>query len=105
MTPTRIIPIAETIDLSQYIENRLMSGRPHIKGRRIPVSMVVANATVFTVEQIADEFDISPKEVLSALFYYQNHQIEIDQQNVEDETIHAEMSKKLPPHFRRDRSE
>jgi uncharacterized protein (DUF433 family) len=88
------------IDLDTYIENRLMSGRPHIKGRRVPVNIVVGLADVYTVSQVADDLSISVDEVLAALLYYQQHKAEVDALEAEDIAFHTQQSAKKSEKFR-----
>ncbi len=66
---------AFAIDLSQYIDTRWFGDRPHIRGRRIPVS-VIANTAVSNKHGVAElmyDFDLSEAEVLAALLYYSEH--------------------------------
>jgi uncharacterized protein (DUF433 family) len=72
------------IDLDQYIENRLMSDRPHIKGRRVDIASVVALADIMPVLQVAEELTLTAEQVLAALMYYEQHRQEIDAQEEED---------------------
>jgi uncharacterized protein (DUF433 family) len=102
MTPTIINPITETIDLSQYIENRLMSGRPHIKGRRIPIALLFGMAEVWTVAQIVEEFELDEKTVLVALLYAQLHANEMEAFIKEDEALAEEGAKKMPERWQKE---
>ncbi len=38
------LQIPTTVDLSKYIETRLMEKRPHIRGRRVPVALLAYSA-------------------------------------------------------------
>jgi uncharacterized protein (DUF433 family) len=83
------IPIPTQVDLSKYIDNSLMSGRPHVRGRRVPVWLIAANAEkrVVSIAELADEFTITEEEVLAALLYYREHRSEIEAQTEEDKRM------------------
>jgi len=78
MTDKAQIPV--TIDLSQYVETRLMEDRPHIRGRRVPVALIAhsARSQGWGVAELAYQFTLSETEVLAALLYYQQHQDEVE---------------------------
>jgi uncharacterized protein (DUF433 family) len=63
--------------------------RPHIRGRRLLVSMVAANAQreSLSASQLAYEFGLSEEEVLAALLYYRAHKTEIDAQDVAEQKL------------------
>jgi uncharacterized protein (DUF433 family) len=88
-TPTQI-------DVSKYIEIRLFEDRPHIRGRRIPVAIVVLRVQQnnMTNGEAAYDFGISEAEVLAALLYYQEHKAMIDAQ-IEEETVAFNEMKRL----------
>ena len=69
-----------TIDLSKYIEVRLMEQRPHLRGRRVPVALVAysARSQGWDTAELAYQFSLTETEVLAALLYYQQHQREVD---------------------------
>lgn len=75
--------VPTTVDLRKYIETRFFGERPHIRGRRIPVSTIAANASgnQWDVPRLAYEFSISESEVLAALLYYQEYKDVIDAQD------------------------
>ena len=81
------------LDLRKYIETRFYGQRPHIRGRRLLVSMITANAedNHMTVPELAYDFTISEEQVLAALLYYREHQEEIDRQDVEEQKLFDEM--------------
>jgi uncharacterized protein (DUF433 family) len=85
MTAQEKIPA--TADLSKYIDFKFFGRRPHIRGRRIWVSMIAANANAnqWNVPQLAHEFSLTEEEVLAALLYYHEHKDEIDQQDTEEQ--------------------
>lgn len=77
-------PIIDTIDLSQYIEQR--EERPHIRGRRLPIMFIVKTqqAQHSSIAQLADDFTLSEEQVLAALLYYREHQAELEAQFAAD---------------------
>jgi len=56
-----------------YIESdpKVLRGRPHIKGTRIPVSLILGNlAAAYTPEQIIAEFpDLGREQIAACLDY------------------------------------
>lgn len=80
------IQTPERVDLRKYIETRLMGQRPHIRGHRIPVAIVVyqSRANGWSVAETAWNFSLSEAEVLAALLYYEEYKAEIDQQEAEE---------------------
>lgn len=73
---------AFAIDFSQYIETRYFDDPPHIRGRRIPIS-VIANTAASNqhgVPELMVDFDLSETEVLAALLYYVEHKAQIEAQ-------------------------
>jgi uncharacterized protein (DUF433 family) len=85
--------VPPTADLRKYIEVRLYGERPHIRGRRVLVSMIATNAEQngLTPSQLASEFSLSEEEVLAALLYYREHKTEIDNQDNEEQRLFDEM--------------
>jgi uncharacterized protein (DUF433 family) len=75
------------VDLSKYIDTTFYGERPHIRGRRVLVSMMAANArdNDWPVSRLAREFSLSEEEVLAALLYYHEHKEEIDRQDAEEQ--------------------
>ncbi len=63
------------VDLSKYIETRLLGDRPHVRGRRIPISVIVHTAADngHGVADLMYDFDLNETEVLAALLYYSEH--------------------------------
>lgn len=74
------LQIPTTVDLSKYIETRLMENRPHIRGRRVPVALLAysARSEGWNAAELSYQFSISEAEALAALLYYEEHQTEID---------------------------
>lgn len=70
------------IDLSQYIETRYFDDRPHIRGRRIPISVIAntASSNQHGVPELMVDFDLTETEVLAALLYYVEHKAMIETQ-------------------------
>ncbi len=70
------------VDLSKYIETRLFGDRPHIRGRRIPISVIAhtASSNGHGIPELMYDFDLSEAEVIAALFYYSEHQESIEAQ-------------------------
>jgi len=88
MTAQETIPT--TADLSKYIDFKYFGNRPHIRGRRVWVSMIAANAAAnqWNITTLAHEFSLTEEEVLAALLYYREHKTEIDRQDaVEQESF------------------
>jgi uncharacterized protein (DUF433 family) len=58
----------------------ICGGKPHIAGRRITVHNIavlhVRNG--WSVEQIANELELTPAQIHAALSYYHDHKDEID---------------------------
>ena len=82
-----------TVDLRKYIDTEFYGERPHIRGRRVLVSMIAANAkdNEWSVSRLAHEFSLSEEQVLAALLYYHEHQSEIDHQDAEEQLLFDEM--------------
>jgi uncharacterized protein (DUF433 family) len=82
-----------TIDLTKYIEIRIFGERPHVRGRRIPVSTVAysAKSEHWTVAELAFQFSLSEAEVLAALLYYEEYKDLIDAQEAEEQRLFDEM--------------
>ena len=74
--------IPETVDLRKYIDTSIFGERPHIRGRRVPVSALAYNARSqgWSVPELAYQFTVSEPEALAALLYYQEHRAQIDEQ-------------------------
>lgn len=85
-----------TVDLRKYIDRSLHGNRPHIRGRRLPVSFIAVNAehNQWTVRDLAYQFSLSEEQVLAALLYYREHRAEIDAQDAEEQRLFDEMYRK-----------
>lgn len=88
--------VPEKVDLSKYIETRLFEERPHIRGRRIPIAMIVytARGNQWDVAETAYQFSLSEAEVLAAMLYYQEHREDIDRQEADEQLKFDEMKQK-----------
>jgi uncharacterized protein (DUF433 family) len=87
-TPTQI-------DVSKYIEIRLFEDRPHIRGRRIPVDIIVLRmrANHWTVDETAYDLSITAAEVSAAILYYEENKAVIDAQIEEEIRLFNEMKR------------
>lgn len=76
-----------SLNLRKYIDTKYYGERPHIRGRRVLVSMITANAEMnnWNVAQLAYEFSLTEEQVLAALLYYREHKAEIDRQDAEEQ--------------------
>lgn len=88
-----------TLDLSKYIENRLMSGRAHIVNRRIPVWMIGPLVLDRKLTEVLEDFEITAEEALACALYYLEHRAEIDALVEEDIRLHEEGAVKTRAHF------
>ena len=85
--------IPTTVDLRKYIDTAFFGKQPHIRGRRVLVSMIAANAedNNLSVSELASEFTLLEEQVLAALLYYREHKEEIDHQDAEEQAAFDEM--------------
>ena len=83
------------VDLGKYIEIRLFGERPHLRGRRVPVAMVVQRmrANNWTIAETAYDFTLSEAEVTAAILYYEEHKDLIDGQEIEAAQEYEEMKR------------
>jgi uncharacterized protein (DUF433 family) len=74
--------VPDTIDLRKYIDTYFYGDRPHIRGRKILVSYLakIVQAQGWSVSELADQYDISEEQALSALLYYYENKELIDTQ-------------------------
>lgn len=70
-----ILPI-EHIEQSPDI----CGGKPHIAGRRITINNIVVLHSIqdWSVDEIAEELELTPGQIYAALSYYHDHKEEID---------------------------
>lgn len=71
-----------TVNLRKYIEVRLMGDKPHIRRRRLPISMIAYSArdNDLSIAELTETFDLSEAQVLAGLLYYKENQTLIDDQ-------------------------
>lgn len=71
-----------TVNLRKYVEVRLMGDKPHIRRRRLPVSMIAyaARDNDLNIAELTEAFDLSEAQVLAGLLYYKENQTLIDDQ-------------------------
>jgi uncharacterized protein (DUF433 family) len=82
-----------TVDLSKYIDFKHFGERPHIRGRKVLVTFIVAAAegNGWTVAETAYQYTLSEEEVLAAMLYYREHKDELDAQDAEEQRLFDEM--------------
>jgi uncharacterized protein (DUF433 family) len=92
--------LTQTVDLSKYVETRLIGDRPHIRGRRVPVAMIVhrMRANGWTVAETAYDFSLSEAEVSAALLYYEEHQAVIERQEAAETDQFEDMKRRYGGH-------
>lgn len=73
--------ITPTLDRYIDVSPDVVSGKPHIAGRRITVQNIVIwhEQMGRSADEIANEYDLTLSEIYAALAYYYDHQTEIDQ--------------------------
>jgi uncharacterized protein (DUF433 family) len=78
--------IPDTVDLSKYIETRLMGDRPHVRGRRLPVAWLAAAARAngYDLNDLAENYTLNEAQILAALLYYREHEAELEAQEALD---------------------
>lgn len=88
----------EVIDLSKYIE--VKDGHAHVRGRRLPVAFLAAaeRSDHPSITELAYQFTLSEEQVLAALLYYREHQVEIDAQDAADMQQSIEMNQRFRKH-------
>jgi len=90
--------VLKTLDRHIEITPGVMGGKPRIAGHRISVQDVVIwhNEMGYSVEKIAEDYNLSLADVHAALAYYYDHKEEVDNSIVEGEKVVAEMKKQYP---------
>jgi len=90
--------VLKTLDEHIEMTPGVMGGKPRIAGHRISVQDVVIwhNETGHSVEQIAEDYNLSLADVYAALAYYCDHKEEVDRAIVEGEKFVEEMKKQYP---------
>lgn len=76
----------------------IAGGKPRIEGHRITIQNIVIwhEHMGYSVEEIADQYDLSLSEIYAALAYYFDHQKEIEQ-SIEDGLEFAETLRRQTP--------
>lgn len=84
----------------QHIEHtpEIVSGKPRIAGRRITVQNIVIwhEQMGYSVDEIADEYNLTLAQIFSALAYYYDHKGEIDTSIEESESFVESLRQKSP---------
>ncbi|MCC7190674.1 MAG: DUF433 domain-containing protein [Anaerolineales bacterium] len=90
--------VLKTLDEHIEITPGVMGGKPRIAGHRISVQNVVIwhNEMGHSVEQIAEDYNLSLADVYAALTYYYDHKEEVDRSMLEDEKFVEEMKRQYP---------
>lgn len=78
------------IDLSKYIDTQWFGERPHIRGRRIPIWVIVHTAVDndHGIPELMYDFDLTEAEVLAAILYYAEHKDEIEALEAADRALY-----------------
>lgn len=76
----------------------VVGGRPHIVGHRITVQNVVVwhERLGMSADTIATEYGLTLAQIFSALAYYYDHQVEIDDSLRDDEETIATLRAQIP---------
>ena len=81
----------ENVLLTKYIETtpHVRGGKPRLTGTRITVSDIVILYLKLgqTIDEIANDYNLSLAAIHSALAYYYDHQAEIENQLTEDDAF------------------
>ncbi len=95
--------VLKTLDEHIEITPGVMGGKPRIAGHRISVQNVVIwhNEMGYSVEKIAEDYNLSLADVYAALAYYHDHKEEVDRSIVEGEKFVEEMKKQYPSRLKK----
>jgi len=90
--------VLKTLDEHIEITPNIMGGKPRIAGHRISVQDVAIwhNELGHSVDQIANDYNLSLADVYAALAYYHDHREQIDKSIKDGEKFVEEMKKKIP---------
>ena len=84
----------------QHIERtpEIVSGKPHIAGHRITVQNIVIwhERMGYSVDEIANEYNLTLAQIFSALAYYYDHKSEIDASIEESSSFVESLRQKSP---------
>jgi len=90
--------VTKSLDQHIVITPGVKSGRPRIAGHRITVQDIVIWHEWMgrTVDEIANDYNLSIADVYAALAYYHDHLEEIEKQIKEDEEFVEALKKETP---------
>jgi uncharacterized protein (DUF433 family) len=97
------VPMTTTTYAIEHIVSTpgVCGGRPRIAGHRIRVQDIVlayeGTGGSWSVERIAEEYEISPAQIHAALSYYYDHREEIERALREEDALVAETQRRFPP--------
>jgi uncharacterized protein (DUF433 family) len=76
----------------------MLGGKPRIAGHRIAVQHVVIwhERLGMSVDDIANEYELTPADIYAALTYYHDHQDEINAAIHAEEMLVTEMQQRYP---------
>ncbi len=79
------------------IQPDICGGKPHVAGRRITVQNIAVLHGIhhWSVDEIADELELTPGQIYAALSYYYDHKDEIDQSIQGADTLAVKMGTSL----------
>ncbi|MFN8377001.1 MAG: DUF433 domain-containing protein [Anaerolineae bacterium] len=76
------------VNFSPIHHIEIRDGQAYITGRNIKVKMVISrlvHGTNATIEEVMEQYDLSPAEAHSVVAYYYDHKVEVDQYFEEEE--------------------
>ncbi|MEO1288310.1 MAG: DUF433 domain-containing protein [Chloroflexota bacterium] len=78
-------------------EDTKLGGKPHIAGTRMSVHQIAIlhKSSDWSVERIADEFELTQAQIYAALAYYYDHQTQIDDETMDDDVKTKELGQPL----------
>jgi uncharacterized protein (DUF433 family) len=90
--------VTKTLDDHIVIAPGIKDGRPRIAGHRITVQNIVIwhEWLGHTVDEIANDYNLSLADVYAALAYYHDHREEIDKSIKDDEEFIEGLKKEIP---------
>ena len=90
--------VTKSLDQHIVITPGVKSGRPRIAGHRITVQDIVIWHEWMgrSVDEIANDYNLSIADVYAALAFYHDHREEIDKQIKDDEEFVEAMKKEIP---------
>ena len=92
-----IVTVATTYE---YIvtDPAVAAGKPHIAGRRLTVQNIVIwhEQMGYSVDEIANEYDLTLAQIYAALAYYYDHKSTIDEDMCQSEAFVNALRQKTP---------